>query len=644
MKKIILGILLLQAIGAHSQKSPIKFGDIPMEDMTMTLYDKDSSAAAVVLSDFGRAYITVNTTAPVLNFERHTRIKILKKEGFDQANVSILLYTAGNVDEKVLNLKASSFNLEGGKIVETKMLKDGVFKEKFNRNYNQQKFTIPNVKEGSVIEYTYGKTSPYFVNFPNWQFQQKIPTRSSEYWAMFPTIFRYQQYMQGYIPVTSYEVNDQLFFGEKVKAHHWISQNIPAFKVEPYMTCEEDYLSKINFALAVIEYSTHIEEIMSTWIKLNEDLLEDENFGKVISGSGFLKDQVAQLTVGLTDPLQKIASISNFIKQNIAWDDIEDFYAAPLKKIVERKSGSSGDINLLYASMLQKAGLDVDMVLLSTRDHGFIRKAYPMRKQFNYVICVVYLDGKTLLLDATEKYLHYDVLPAKCLNGQGLVISKKNHAWIDVTSKAKARTVVSADLILDVNGDLKGNIQYSRDGYDAQNMRELYHKKGEEAYVKEFLVGKQWQVEKSEFLALNELDKQVREKHEINISDHSSIAGSVIYINPFVTTQLEQNPFKSEKREYPVDFGNLFEKTYMCKIILPPGYIVDELPKSRVIVLPGNTGRYIYNASQAGNSINITSTLQINRSTFGQDEYPNLKEFYNQVVAKQAEQIVVKKN
>jgi len=31
------------------------------------------------------------------------------------------------------------------------------------------------------------------------------------------------------------------------------------------------------------------------------------------------------------------------------------------------------------------------------------------------------------------------------------------------------------------------------------------------------------------------------------------------------------------------------------------------------------------------------SNLQINRSLFVQDEYPNLREFYNQVVAKHAE-------
>jgi hypothetical protein len=36
--------------------------------------------------------------------------------------------------------------------------------------------------------------------------------------------------------------------------------------------------------------------------------------------------------------------------------------------------------------------------------------------------------------------------------------------------------------------------------------------------------------------------------------------------------------------------------------------------------------------------------MSINKGVFAQDEYPNLREFYNQMVAKQAEQIVLKKN
>lgn len=43
------------------------------------------------------------------------------------------------------------------------------------------------------------------------------------------------------------------------------------------------------------------------------------------------------------------------------------------------------------------------------------------------------------------------------------------------------------------------------------------------------------------------------------------------------------------------------------------------------------------------NYLLISSNFSVNRILFSQEEYPLLREFYNQVVAKQAEQIVLKK-
>jgi hypothetical protein len=117
----------------------------------MTVYDRDSSAAAVILADYGEAYITLTSLSATLNFDRHVRIKILKKEGLKWADAEVPLYYSGSSEEKVLKLKATTYNLDNGKLVESDMSKDAVFKEKFNRNHRIQKFTLPNVKEGSVI-------------------------------------------------------------------------------------------------------------------------------------------------------------------------------------------------------------------------------------------------------------------------------------------------------------------------------------------------------------------------------------------------------------------------------------------------------------------------------------------------------------
>jgi hypothetical protein len=645
MNRFISGVFLcLLVTSGLAQKSPIKFGEVPLEDLKMRTYDKDSSASAVILSDYGEAYVTVTTNYASLMFERHVRIKILKKDGLKWADAAIPLYHVGSTEERVSRLKASTYNLENGKLVESSMSKDGIFKEKFNRNINLQKFTLPNVKEGSVIEYSYTVSSDFLTNFPNWQFQYDIPVRSSEYWALFPEFFTFEKYMQGYIAPTFYEIKNKSGNDFNTIGHHWISKNVPAFKKEPFMTSEDDYLSKINLALSHITFPGQmVQEIMGTWVKLNTTLLESEGFGKAVTGSNFLKKKAEELTTGMTDPLQKVSAIFNYVQKTIEWDGEKDKYVDNLKKVFEDKKGTAADINIMLASMLEKVNVPVDMVLLSTRDHGFIRQQYPMEEQFNYVICLVNIGDKKLLLDATDKYMPMGILPERCLNGLGLIISKVRHGWLEIDAKAKARTVINSELAINEKGELKGKVNYTCDGYDAHYLRNSYTKKGEGDYIKEFLSDKNWEVAKSEFQNIKEIEQSAKQLHEFTINEYAMIAGDVLYINPFVAGQTKENIFKLPVREYPVDFGSPMEKIYMSRISIPDGYSVDELPPPKIITLPNGAAKYTYSVSQLGNSLSVISSLQINKSLFLQDEYPNLREFYNQLVAKQAEQIVLKK-
>src|SRR5690606_32560073 len=143
----------------------------------------------------------------------------------------------------------------------------------------------------------------------------------------------------------------------------------------------------------------------------NKDLTErDSSFG-AIKGSGFPKKHVEEITAGKTEPAERIAAIYDWVRDNIEWDGIKDTYPDNLKKIMEAKKGTPSDINVLLASMINKAGYDVDMVMLSTREHGFIRKLYPMARQFNYNVCRVRLDQREILLDETDKYNPFGILP-----------------------------------------------------------------------------------------------------------------------------------------------------------------------------------------------------------------------------------------
>lgn len=637
----VVFIAVLIASPSYAQKPPIKFGDVTMEELAMTRYEGDSSASAVILVDYGDANIDLGLMKMV--YERITRIKILKKDGFDHANVEVPLFHTTSSKETLSGLKAATYDLVDGKMVVTKMSSDAVFQERVNKYKDFKKFTLPNVKEGSVIEYTYKVYSDFWTNFPNWEFQSTAPTKYSEFRARIPEYFHYQQFMQGYVRISDYtrEVKPQQDYSSTM--HRWTVKDVPAFIPEPFMSGKDAYISRINFALSSIIVPGRIHE---DWgCKVTGGLAESEYFGKLIQGSGFLKDKVAELTAGITEPEKKIAAIMDYVKASIEWNEEDDYSAdeTTLKKVFEAKKGNAAEINLALVCMLQKAGIDAEPVLISTKDHGPVREPFAMVEQFNYTIVLVNLGEKQLLLDATDRMLPMDLIPERGKNGRGLAIAEKVYHWVNLDVPAKSKTTTQVTMQLKPDLSLEGKIEYTYAGYDARDTRKAVKDLGKEEFVKKRFASKSCDIKESEVKNFESLQESLIEAHTVAIEDHVNETGGVVYIDPFIVARTLENPFKLEKRIYPIDFGNAFDRVYILNLTLPEGYQVDELPETKAMMLPKGAGRYMYNVTNNGNVITITSMMSINKAIFVQDEYPILREFYNLMIAKQTEQIVLKK-
>src|SRR6185436_9803549 len=201
LKLLIASFFLAPAISIFAQeKSKVKFGKISPEDFQKKTYEIDSSANAVIIADIGSTEILGNHKGSFsLEFKTFRRAHILNKNGYDVADVVIPIYVAGNAEEEVVSLKAYTYNLENGKVVETKLdVKEAVFKDKIDKNRSIKKFTFPNIKEGSIIEYEYKLKSDFIRNLQPWEFQGSYPRLWSEYNVSMPEFYYYVTLSQGY--------------------------------------------------------------------------------------------------------------------------------------------------------------------------------------------------------------------------------------------------------------------------------------------------------------------------------------------------------------------------------------------------------------------------------------------------------------
>ena len=655
---------------------PIKFGQLETRDLTAAPFVADSAAPAVVLCDYGTTRFEGHSDGLRLVFERITRIKILKKSGYDWATVEVPLYHRDDQKEELGRLRGCTYNLEGGKVRKTALAAANMFTEERSKNVQIRKFTLPDVREGSVVEYSYVLRSDFLFNFQDWTFQRTIPTRWSEYRATIPGFYRYKIIQQTFQPFTQHDervVMITLGLDRKVPESagagagmaagsmtvtapavesRWAMQNLPAYHEEPFTTIADDYLVRLDFELAGTQWEGEaFHDLSETWPKINAKLLADDNFGLQLKRGDFLKTQMQALATKYPDPAQRAAAVREVVLQSVRYDGTDRLYTtASLKRAYDAHRGTSADVNLLFLAALRDAGLAAQPVLLSTRDHGQVSRNFPLLEKFNYVVGLLELPGGAppLLLDATEPLLPCGVLPERCLNRTGrLVVPAPGEGrWVDLTPAQHHVHFQQVQLMLAADGSLSGQMHEEHSGYAAADERGELSRLGEKKYLAaQTLAHAGGSVSAASVLGREEISQPLQVNYTFHhpAEEAGAAPADQLYLSPFSVLGLENNPFKHDERQLPVDFGSAREETRLLTLTLPNGYELTELPKSLIVNLPDDGGRYLFGAVSTGATVQLTSRLSLRKPVYSAAEYVHLRDVYRLMLAKQAEKIVLKK-
>ena len=260
------------------------------------------------------------------------------------------------------------------------------------------------------------------------------------------------------------------------------------------------------------------------------------------------------------------------------------------------------------------------------------------------LIARVKLGDKFVLLDATEKDMPFGLLPYRDLNQRGYAISDTRPGWVDLKPEQGLEKTTQFILTMDASGIMKGSANSKNVGYSAVNIRNNISTNGQEKYVENFKSSHtDWSVENFEIDAPEAIDQPVKEKIQIEVIHAAEAMGNMIYINPIVSGKMDENPLKQESRKFPIEFVVPMKTSYLLSLEIPEGYMIDEIPESVILATPDRTANFKYAIQAIGNKIQLMHTWNINESFYPPEKFKELKEFYAMLVAKQNEQIVLKK-
>lgn len=621
MKKAPFIILLLLVIvhTVQAQKAPMKYGKVDKEDLEMTVYAQDTSAAAVILCNYG--YFDART----IQFVHQMRIKILKEEGKVRGDFRV------PAAEKTV-VKGQTVNMENGVPVITKLGKEGIFIEKVINDYYRARVAMPNVKAGSVLDIEF-----YYKGLPAyWSFQETIPVRWSELVLEESTYFSFRKNFSGYNTI------------ESVAKNHWVAKSVPAFKTEPYINNVDNYLSRMNIEISSIHIPGEFyRDYATTWDAVANRLRESNTFGKELATFHlYLNSTEKEIKAAAADPEQRMMMAYEAIKK-IKWNKEETIWpsSSGLGQAFSKKIGNVSDINMNLILLLRKLDIEASPVVLSTRENGLLPVFSVSFDKLNYVIVQAVIGDKTYLLDATDENLPAGMLPERTVNGRGLVIKKETQDWVDLTPQKKDRTHSMYNLKLLPDGTIKGDWKKTSYEYGALNIREYYKSfNSQDEYLRALQnenIG--LSIENYVLQGVDTLEQPVKEEFTIILKNKITRASDQMFFNPIMFDRYTENPFKAEDRMFPVDFVTPLDQTQLIMLELPDGYAIEQLPKNIRMTLPENSASFQMHSGIVGNKVQVLFKLSINKPVFLQKDYQDLKIFFDELVKKQSEMLIVKK-
>lgn len=643
---------LLTTLSLKAQQYPMKFGKVDKSDLEMTESPIDKDANAMVLCEFGTIRFDLDDEGSIITkFYYHTRIKVFNKDGLNQGNITIPYYVGGtDSKEKITSIKAASYHLEKGKVVSSKFSPKDIHHEQVTKTVHTKSFAIPNIKEGSVIEYTYQIKSDFITNLRSWDFQEEIPVKWSEYRVSIPKNFDYERIARGNpnfsIQTSTPSSITYTGYGASVPAitYRWVAENMTGLTEEPYNSHIKDYATQIEFQLTGYRLNSGgYKPVASDYKTFNNRVWESYGYKELLTAPNtYVKDITDGLIADKTEPMDKAIAIYEHVKNRMAVEGNSYFKTKNTKKAYNDGAGRVSDINLMLAVMLNHAGISAKPVILATRSLGRPHPVYPNSDRFNYVVLLTTIGDKNYFVDAgNTNALPFGTLPSKCLNGQGWLVDPNNSGWVNLQSGAKNSTITLANLSLTEDGEISGKIDITYKSYSALSVRSSKSGPDDEALQDRLSTAlTDWEVSDAKWSEKKNIYKPL--KLSFNLTQELEDP-DMIYLSPSVYGLEKENPFKSETRKLPIDFPFAQGRRYIFYFTLPEGYIVDELPKPIRISLPNKGGSFTYNVSQLGNKITLINNLKLNQTFFSLEEYESLRKFYEMVIAKNAEQIVIKK-
>jgi len=532
---------------------------------------------------------------------------------------------------------------------------------------NELVFTLPDVQVGSILEYRYQLRYDRYSSAPDWQIQQPWFVHKAHY-AFLPT----DQFLPDRGPDSGGTTNSQL-----TGPHDSILTDIRNTAILPHgKTLTQDALGRYILDLTDIPpipqepFSPPLEEkiyqvdFYYTYTLVQKDfwLKEMQNWNKdldrYIGSSGEIKSTVAEVCAPSDSPFDKAKKLYSLVQK---FDNTDFSSAVPLPStgdtipeghvdsVLAKKSGTSSEMTFLYLAFLRAAGVDARPERIASRDRHVFSPQILSTAQLDSVVLALKIDGKEILVDPGEKMAPFQTLHWSHTGAGGVALDGNGKAEFLVTpfSPYTDNAIVRVGTVaLTAQGQASGTIKIAFTGQEALQWRQLALRTSSEDIKAELdrtlatQVPATVQVHLDHFVNLDNPNAQLMAVVQVS-GILASQSGNHISVPRLLFDSRETDPFPADAtRTLPIDMHYAGEEQEQITYQLPAGFAIEGAPQETKFNWESNAS-YMVRSKVDANSITTARVLAHAFTMLDPSEYTGLRDFYQNAVTADKQQLVL---
>ncbi len=519
---------------------------------------------------------------------------------------------------------------------------------------------MPDVKVGSIIDYSLNIVSPVNDFSPEWNIQGVHPKLYTQFSISYPTTLMFTSITHAKSAQTEFKSEEDAIQSKDEFCHYlkysrmklgenyslWVRRNVKAVIDEPYIVNLKNYTERLT-----IQFSRPKNEATqkdgNTWEAYNTWVWNSGIAKSIRRSNNFLNDTVAKLVAGNTNKAVVARNIFNYVRSNFAVD--KDAEHTEPKIVFEKRGGCAEAINMLLAAMLNKAGLSAYMLMICTTERASATEEVHVNNGFNYLACALSsdTDGRYVLLDATNKFNIFGMLPLEYYNGYSRVITETGDE-LDLRPQLITNRTINSIKISFPNDSTENFEIYRKIGmvdsrYLRQQMANDNFSKNEyfEKYILKMVDDPK--IIESSFDNVETTDTNVIAK--VIFQTYIQPEASIHLLNSAYFKTHSTNPFSAPTREFPIEFTSRQNEINQMSIEIPKGYEIDSIPKSRSISTGEGEMEYNKMVTYLADSrvLKIDVANNNDKTVYSNSRYDAIRQHYEAIIKEENKVIELKR-